>query len=108
VWIGADQGIDPADVAWLLALVTVAAGLLMVSNFRYLSFKQLNLHGRVPFMLAVGVMLAVALIVIHPPVILFLGFLLYAISGPVWTLVSLRQRRALRRERRPGQGGSGS
>ncbi|MFY9976375.1 MAG: CDP-diacylglycerol--serine O-phosphatidyltransferase [Chromatiaceae bacterium] len=107
VWIGADQEIDPADVAWLMALVTVAAGLLMVSNFRYLSFKQLNLHGRVPFMLTVGVMLAVALIVIHPPVILFLGFLLYAISGPVWTLVSLRQRRALRRERRPGQGGSG-
>jgi CDP-diacylglycerol--serine O-phosphatidyltransferase len=107
VWIGADQGIDPADAAWLMALVTVAAGLLMVSNFRYLSFKQLNLHGRVPFMLAVGVMLAVALIVIHPPVILFLGFLLYAISGPVWTLVSLRQRRARRRGRRPGQGTDG-
>ncbi len=107
VWIGADQGLDPPDVAWLMALVTVAAGLLMVSNFRYLSFKQLNLQGRVPFMLAVGVMLAIALIVIHPPVILFLGFLLYAISGPIWTLVSLRQRRARRRGRRPGQDADG-
>jgi CDP-diacylglycerol--serine O-phosphatidyltransferase len=58
-------------------------------------------------MLAVGVMLAVALIVIHPPVILFLGFFLYAISGPVWTLMSLRQRRTLRRGRRPGQGADG-
>lgn len=104
VWIGADQGLDPDDLSWLVALVTVVTGLLMVSNFRYWSFKQLNLQGRVPFMLAVGVMLAIALIVIHPPVILFLGFLLYAISGPVWTLVRLRQRRALRRGRRSGQG----
>jgi CDP-diacylglycerol--serine O-phosphatidyltransferase len=100
VWIGADQGIDPADVAWLVAALTVGAGLLMVSNFRYLSFKQLDLHGRVPFVLAVGVMLAVALIVIHPPVILFLGFLVYAVSGPVWTLVRLRQQRSLRRRGR--------
>jgi CDP-diacylglycerol---serine O-phosphatidyltransferase len=45
--------------------------------------------------------------VIHPPVILFLGFFLYAISGPIWTLVSLRQRRSLRRGRRPGQGADG-
>ncbi len=100
VWIGADQGVEPATAAWLLGLLTVTAGLLMVSNFRYFSFKQLNLHGRVPFVLAVVVMLAMALIVIHPPVILFLGFLLYALSGPVWTLVRLRQRRALRRRGR--------
>jgi CDP-diacylglycerol---serine O-phosphatidyltransferase len=104
VWIGADQGVDPADLSWLLAIVTVTVGLLMVSNFRYFSFKQLNLHGRVPFILVVGVMLAIALIVIHPPVILFLGFLLYAVSGPAWTLLRLRQRRALRRSRRPGSG----
>lgn len=108
VWIGADQGIEPTSVAWLLAVITVASGLLMVSNFRYFSFKQLDIHGRVPFMLAVGVMLAIALIVIHPPVILFLGFLVYAISGPVWTLVSRRQRRASRRGRRPGPGGGGA
>lgn len=108
VWIGADQGIVPQDVAWLLAVITVVAGLLMVSNFRYLSFKQLSLHGRVPFMLAVGAMLAMALIVIHPPVVLFLGFALYAISGPVWTLVSLRRRRALRRDRQAGRGSDGA
>jgi CDP-diacylglycerol--serine O-phosphatidyltransferase len=78
----------------------------MVSNFRYYSFKQLNLHGRVPFMLAVVVMLAVALIVIHPPVILSLGFTLYGLSGPVWTLVRLRQRRSVRRAARRAGGGS--
>jgi CDP-diacylglycerol--serine O-phosphatidyltransferase len=102
VWIGADQGIDPSYVSWLAAFLTAGAGLLMVSNFRYLSFKQLDVQGRVPFVLAVAVMLGIALILIHPPVVLFLGFFLYAVSGPAWTLSRLRERRARRRGRSAG------
>jgi CDP-diacylglycerol--serine O-phosphatidyltransferase len=51
-----------------------------------------------------------ALIVLHPPVILFLGFLAYAASGPVWTLVRRRERRAARRRGRGSgrEGGGGS
>jgi CDP-diacylglycerol--serine O-phosphatidyltransferase len=101
VWIGADTGIAGADVAWIAALLTAGAGLLMVSNFRYLSFKQLNLQGRVPFLLAVAVMLGFAVIFINPPLILFLMATTYAVSGPVWTLLRLRKSRARhRRERR--------
>jgi CDP-diacylglycerol--serine O-phosphatidyltransferase len=104
VWIGADQGLDPSYVSWLAAVLTAGAGLLMVSNFRYFSFKQLDVQGRVSFLLAVVAMLAIALILIHPPIVLFLGFLAYAVSGPVWTLVRLRERRAHRRPRRPPGG----
>lgn len=102
VWIGADQGIDPSYVSWLAALLTGVSGLLMVSNFRYFSFKQLNVQGPVSFMLAVVAMLSIALILIHPPVVLFLGFMGYAISGPAWTLIGLKQRRELRRHRTSG------
>jgi CDP-diacylglycerol---serine O-phosphatidyltransferase len=105
VWIGADQGIDPSYVSWLAAFLTAGAGLLMVSNFRYWSFKQLDVQGRVSFLLAVVVMLAIALILIHPPVVLFLGFMGYAVSGPIWTLIQLRERRASRRHGRPAGGG---
>ncbi len=105
VWIGADQGMDPSYVSWLAAFLTAGTGLLMVSNFRYWSFKQLDVQGRVSFMLAVLAMLSIALILIHPPIVLFLGFLGYAISGPVWTLVRLRQRRARRRRQRAAGGG---
>jgi CDP-diacylglycerol---serine O-phosphatidyltransferase len=103
VWIGADQGIDPSYVSWLAAFLTAGAGLLMVSNFRYWSFKQLGMQGRVPFVLAVLAMLSIALILIHPPIVLFLGFLGYAISGPAWTWMQLRERRGeRRRQRAPG------
>ena len=104
VWIGADQGINPSSVSWLAAFLTAGAGLLMVSNFRYFSFKQLDVQGRVSFLLAVVVMLAIALILIQPPIVLFLGFFAYAVSGPVWTLLRLRERRAGRRPRRPAGG----
>ncbi|NCA69678.1 MAG: CDP-diacylglycerol--serine O-phosphatidyltransferase [Sphingobacteriia bacterium] len=100
VWLGADLGIAGADVSWLAAFLTASAGLLMVSNFRYLSFKQINTQGRVSFLLAVGVMLLFAIIFINPPLILFLMASTYAISGPIWTLLQLRQNRQRRRASR--------
>jgi CDP-diacylglycerol--serine O-phosphatidyltransferase len=93
VWIGTDLGIPGENVAWLAAVLTALAGLLMVSNFRYLSFKQLNLHGRVPFLLAVAVMLGFGIILINPPLMLFLMATTYAASGPIWTVLRLRQTR---------------
>ncbi|MBK1644658.1 CDP-diacylglycerol--serine O-phosphatidyltransferase [Thiocapsa imhoffii] len=101
VWIGADLGIPGESVSWLAALITAGAGLLMVSNFRYLSFKQLNVQGRVPFLLAVAVMLGFAVIFIYPPLMLFLLASTYALSGPIWTLLRLRQTRARHRRNVP-------
>ncbi|MCG6861821.1 MAG: CDP-diacylglycerol--serine O-phosphatidyltransferase [Chromatiaceae bacterium] len=100
VWIGADHGIDGPDVGWLAAFVTTFAGLLMVSNFRFHSFKEVDLRGRVPFVFAVVIMLGYALVLLQPPVVLFAGFSIYAVSGPVFTLVRRRQRRASRRRDR--------
>jgi len=97
IWIGHDKGIAGSDVSLILAVLTAGAGLLMVSNFRYHSFKVLDLQGRVPFMVVVVVMLGFALVVLDPPIVLFLLFLGYAVSGPTFTLVRLRQRRGQRR-----------
>jgi len=101
VWIGAVYGlpVDSTLVALAAMLLTGLTGLLMVSNFRYYSFKELELRGRVSFLLAVAVMLTFAVVSINPPVVLFLGFLAYAVSGPAWTLLRRRQRRAERQAR---------
>jgi CDP-diacylglycerol--serine O-phosphatidyltransferase len=103
VWIGADHGIEGSDVSWLAAFITTFAGLLMVSNFRFHSFKEIDLRGRVSFVFAVVVMLGFAVILLQPPVVLFLGFAIYAVSGPVLTLVRRRQRKATRRRDREEQ-----
>jgi CDP-diacylglycerol--serine O-phosphatidyltransferase len=100
IWIGTDNAISGASVSLLAAVLTMAAGLLMVSNFRYYSFKVLDLHGRVPFMVTVLVMLGFALVVLDPPIVLFVMFTGYAISGPILTVVRRRQTRSRRRRER--------
>ncbi len=81
------------DALKYVALVlSICTGLLMVSNFRYFSFKEINLKGKVPFVVAIALMLGIGFFLAQPAM-LFLLFLAYAISGPVVTLVLRRRRR---------------
>lgn len=97
VWWGHDAGWNTADITWLAAFLTAGAGLLMVSNVRYSSFKDQDLKGRVPFFKILIVVAVFVLIAIDPPSMLFFMALIYAFSGIVLTLVQLRQRRAERK-----------
>ena len=100
VWLAVDHHLEGDDLAWAALVVTLVVGLLMVSNFRYHSFKEIDLRGRVPFVAAILIMLGFALVFLEPPLMLFAGFAVYALSGPVFTLVRLRQRRLQRRRKR--------
>ena len=100
VWVG-DVYLPSDKIINLIALLlTLMAGLLMVSNVRYHSFKGIDLKGKVPFVTILLVMLVLVLISYEPPILLFGGFLIYALSGPVLTLWQLKQRRAERRQQR--------
>lgn len=104
VWLGTDYGVEGADLSWLAWALTIIVGLLMVSNLRYHSFKEIDFRGRVSFIAAVVVMLVFAVIFFQPPLVLFLGFLAYAVSGPVLTLFHLRKRRSQRQKEKAGRG----
>jgi CDP-diacylglycerol--serine O-phosphatidyltransferase len=54
----------------------------MVSSIRYNSFKKLNLNTRMRFLSLAAVIGVLALVLVDPPRILFLGFFGYALSGP--------------------------
>lgn len=97
VWMGQDYMFEGRAFSILILVMTVLLGLLMVSNVRYRSFKDLDLKGRVPFVAILIVVLVFVLVSIDPPQILFTIFALYALSGPVLTLVLLRRRRAERK-----------
>jgi CDP-diacylglycerol--serine O-phosphatidyltransferase len=98
VWLGVDNQISGATLRVPGFLLTFVAGVLMVSNIRYRSFKDLDLKGRVPFFTLVVLMLVFAVIALDPPKVLFLIALSYAISGPVLTLLLLRNARARRKK----------
>jgi CDP-diacylglycerol---serine O-phosphatidyltransferase len=85
VWVIDDFGVDPEKVRWAALAVTVFAGLTMVSNFKFYSFKTINLRRSVPFVVVFGFVLFFVLVSYQPPVVLFAGFLVYAISGYAWS-----------------------
>ncbi|MBS1224999.1 MAG: CDP-diacylglycerol/serineO-phosphatidyltransferase, partial [Proteobacteria bacterium] len=96
VWFSTDLGLTGIQMLWPALIVIIGAGALMFSNNLYLSFKQVDLRGRVPFVAALLVVLALVFISIDPPKVLFGGFLLYGLSGPV--LFLWRWRRHSRRQ----------
>jgi CDP-diacylglycerol--serine O-phosphatidyltransferase len=97
LWFCLEHGFSGTQTAYIGLGLSMLTGLLMVSNFRYYSFKDLYLRGRVPFVKAILVMLAFAIIFTNPPLTLFLLFTAYAVSGPVVTLLMLRKRRSERK-----------
>ncbi|MBI1733401.1 MAG: CDP-diacylglycerol--serine O-phosphatidyltransferase [Gammaproteobacteria bacterium] len=108
VWFGDFATLrDQAGIVLLTFPLTVLAGVLMVSNIRYHSFKELDLHGRVPFVAVLIAMLILVLIAIEPSLILFGLALIYAVSGPVMTLGAVQRLRARSRKLPDESGGQG-
>lgn len=81
VWTATEYGIDPSPYALLVALYVAVTGVLMVSNALYYSFKDIDLKGRVPFIILAGIVLILGVISTEPALFLWLLFLCYSWSG---------------------------
>jgi CDP-diacylglycerol--serine O-phosphatidyltransferase len=81
VFVVDDYGIDPENMRWLAFVVTLFAGLTMVSNLKYYSFKTINLRKSYPFVAILLFVVFFALLSYQPATVLFGMFVVYAISG---------------------------
>lgn len=93
VWLATDLresrliNMTGKDLSWLAWVLTVYAGLTMVSNAPFYSFKSINLRKSVPFMAALVLVMVFVLISSDPPMMLFGLFLCYGLSGyVVWAM----------------------
>jgi len=92
VWFFNDIGIQGEEVKMLAFGLSLFAGLLMVSNFRFYSFKDFDLKNKVPFLAILLIVLVFALTTLDPPKVLFAVFMLYSLSGPVmWAVQRYKQ-----------------
>lgn len=91
VWVGGEYGLNGNDYGIVVAIVTGLAGLLMVSNFKYNSFKEVDWHGKVPFVALLVIMLVFVIVATEPSLVLFIVFALYALAGPVNTFRSVEK-----------------
>lgn len=103
IWMSENNHIDFVAMPVVALILIVFTGVMMVSNTRFHSFKEINLKDKVPFVTLLIVVLALTLITIQPSTILFLLFLFYALSGPVFTLLSLKKTRAQRKQLQKNQ-----
>ena len=83
IWLMTDAGIDGQDVPWVTFGLTLYAGLTMVTNVPFYSFKDIQMKRSVPFAVIVLIVLGIAVINIHPPIVMFSLFVIYGLSGYV-------------------------
>jgi CDP-diacylglycerol--serine O-phosphatidyltransferase len=85
IWVLDDYGFkDAARVDWLAWTafgVTLYAGLTMVTNVPFYSFKDISFKRSVPFIVIVAIALGIAVVNIDPPLVLFAAFCVYGLSG---------------------------
>jgi CDP-diacylglycerol--serine O-phosphatidyltransferase len=83
VWVLIDYEWSGDEARWYACVLTIFAGVTMVTNLRYYSGKDINLRKSVPFIMVVAFALGFALVSSYPPGVLFALFLAYALSGYV-------------------------
>ncbi|MCJ0763116.1 CDP-diacylglycerol--serine O-phosphatidyltransferase [Variovorax terrae] len=83
IWLMTEADIKGSSVAWPMFVCALYAGLTMVTNVPFYSFKDIQMKKSVPFAVIVLIALGIAVINIHPPIVLFSLFVIYGVSGYV-------------------------
>jgi CDP-diacylglycerol--serine O-phosphatidyltransferase len=94
IWVLSDLGLGGETwLMWLAWVVTMFAGITMVTNVPFYSFKDINLKKSVPFWAALAIVAAMTVIATKPALMLFLLVVAYAVSGYVQWALGKRPRR---------------
>ena len=98
IWTFASFDSDVISLGYYLgAGITILCGLLMVSNLRYYSFKELD-SKKASFRFLLIVIMSLIILVYKPNIILFTGFFVYLLSGPIITIIGLNKKRSAKKQ----------
>jgi len=87
VWVGADNEIEMNKIISIGVCAVVAmAGILMVTNIKYYSFKGIDFKSRVPFIMILAAVLLFAIGLSNAPIFLLVLAAVYALSGPIMSI----------------------
>ncbi|ODN43257.1 CDP-diacylglycerol--serine O-phosphatidyltransferase [Piscirickettsia litoralis] len=91
IWIAHMYELTGTYIDIAFAVMSLALGVLMVSNVRYLSFKDVDFKKHVGFGVVIVIVLAYVAISISPAQVLLGIFVIYVLSGPLMALWRLRK-----------------
>lgn len=77
--------------------ITIVCALLMVSNVRYYSFKELD-SKKASFRFLLAIVLSLIVLLSKPNIFLFTGFFVYMLSGPFITITGLNKKRIQKKQ----------
>lgn len=83
IWLDHSIGGFGEGVKWFALFLTLFAGLSMVVQIPFWSFKEINMKRKVPFFVMILFVLALMVIALEPALVLFLFFFAYSLSGYV-------------------------
>lgn len=89
IWVVTESGVKGTaaiwgvSIPWLTFALALYAGLTMVTNVPFYSFKDVQMKRSVPFVVIVLIVLGIAAINIDPPTVMFFTFVVYGFSGYV-------------------------
>src|SRR5258706_2188424 len=98
IWVLNDWAVRGGDVKFIASMLTIYAGITMVTNVRFYSFKDINLRRAVPFWMVLLLVMSLLLISIEPSHVLWALMLLYGISGYVYWAVQRYRRDAVEKK----------
>jgi CDP-diacylglycerol--serine O-phosphatidyltransferase len=107
VWLAVDNKfmLQNSTIAWLAFVITVYAGVAMVTNTPFYSGKSFALGRSVPFWVILLLVAVFVFVSSDPPVVLFGLFVVYGVSGWITMLWRWRRARKLRSRLRHGPDG---
>ena len=93
IWLATDRGVAGDSLSWYTFGLVLYAGLTMVTNVPFYSFKDFSMKRTVPFVVIVLLALGIAIINIYPPAAIFGVFVVYGFSG--YVMYGVRKARGL-------------
>ncbi len=94
---GAKDVFSQTIISSFCLFMIVAVGILMVSNVRYYSFKDIDKYKKVSFINIVAIVMVLAGIWLIPVIVLVAVFFGYCLSGPVLTVLEIKKKRQLKK-----------
>ena len=94
IWVFHGTDTHSIAIQIIIVSITLGTGLLMVSNFKFRSFKDIDIKNKVPYTAVLIMALIFAIASIDPAKILFATFMIYSLSGPTsWLIKKLTKKR---------------
>ncbi len=100
VWFGETVDLDTPWKDYIALVLTLYSGLMMVTNVKFFSFKDIRFQNPVPFFVWVLLVMLIGLLAVclvrFPSQVVFFVLLIYGLSGPIYAILRCRKRRKIK------------